>query len=443
MTAPNRQAAEPDVDGRASAKAVDRAQAAGIEQSSSVNDNETDDDTVGSGASGTRIDRAYGPCATYIPDNAKSLLGPSIAPSLTECGIEIALPPIKMPTAKARIERFFGTLKSMLLQQPLALVDMRRAEEFGYDVGRYAILMTQLQDLVDQAVVIHNDATTTEFDKRSPNQQLEQDAKQNARSLFYDVERVEHHIGVTDQAILDRNGVRKFGLRWRHKHKVRRMLKNMKRVLPASRIKRRKDGTSAVIVKTWYNPGDLSSFKIFDEAAKEWVRLESTEPEYTHRLSMGAHRLFERRRKQRNETLRRKDDRLAGVARTRREMDEMVPDLSFQQRRRYAALFESDEVRKLSKRTYDAPAHPGSSLNRVFGDVVREDAGLPGDKPFSFEEAERDSGDHFEDFASDCAGDAKWDDDEYEGIDFDAIATDTEWSSDAPLDEDDEEGSGR
>ena len=70
----------------------------------------------------------------------------------------------------------------MLRQQPLGLVDMRRAEEFGYDVGRYAILMTQLQDLIDQTVVIHNDATTTEFDKRSPNQQLEQDAAQNARS---------------------------------------------------------------------------------------------------------------------------------------------------------------------------------------------------------------------------------------------------------------------
>ena len=367
-----------------------------------------------------RIDRAFGPCATYIPDNAKSLLGPSIAPSLTECGIEIALPPVRMPTAKARIERFFGTLKSMLRQQPLGLVDMRRAEEFGYDVGRYAILMTQLQDLIDQAVDIHNDATTTEFDKRSPNQQLEQDAAQNARSLFYDVERLEQHIGVIDQAILDRNGVRKHGLRWRHKHKVRAMLKNLKRVLPASRVKHRKDGTIAIVVKIWYNPGDLSSFKVFDEAAKEWVRLESTEPEYTHRLSMGAHRLFERRRKQRNQTLKSKDDRLAGVARTRREMDEMVPDLDFQQRRKFAALFESEEVRKIAKRSFEPPTT--SSLDRVFGDVERMDDGLPGDNPFSFEQAERDRGEYYEDFTKTHGpGLGEQDDDDLDGIDFDNI----------------------
>lgn len=384
-----------------------------------VNDNAIGEVLSDGDATSPQVDRAYGPCATYTPDNAKNLFGPSVAPSLTECGIEIALPPVAMPTAKAKIERFFGTLKSQLLQQPLALVDMRRAEEFGYDVGQYAILMTQLQDLVDQAVAHHNNGPSGEFDKRSPNQQLEQDAKQNARSLFYDVERIEHHIGVTDQAVLDRNGVRKFGLRWRHKRRVKAMLKEMKRLLPPDRIKRRKDGTIAVTVKIWYNPGDLSSFKVYDDASKKWVRLESTEPEYTHRLSMGAHRLFERRRKQRNETLKTEDDRLASVARTRREMDEMVPDLSFQQRRKYAALFESEEVRSVSKRNYTPPS---TSLDRIFGDIEREDDGLPSDNPFSFEKAEHDRGDHFEDFDHQSPSSFEdWDDDENEDVDFDDI----------------------
>lgn len=385
-----------------------------------VNDNTADAPSSGGHDPDQGADRAYGPCATYTPDNAKNLFGPSVAPSLTECGIEIALPPVAMPTAKARIERFFGTLKSQLLQQPLALVDMRRAEEFGYDVGRYAILMTQLQDLVDQAVAHHNAGPSGEFSKLSPNQQLELDAQQNARSLFYDVERIEHHIGVTDQAVLDRNGVRKFGLRWRHKHRTRAMLKEMKRLLPPDRIKVRKDGTIAVTVKIWYNPGDLSSFKVFDDASKKWVWLESTEPEYTHRLSMGAHRLFERRRKQRNETLKHEDDRLASVARTRREMDEMVPDLSFQQRRKLAALFESEEVRRVSGRDYAQP--PSTSLDRVFGETVRADDGLPDDHPFSFERAERDSGDHFEDTDHEASTSIdQWEDDELEEVDFDDI----------------------
>jgi hypothetical protein len=299
--------------------------------------------------------------------------------------------------------------------------------------------MTQLQDLVDQAVEIHNNSTTTEFGKLTPNQQLELDAQQNARALFYDVERIEHHVGVTAQAILDRNGVRKFGLRWRDKHKVREMLRNLKRKLGSDRVKVRKDGTVAIVVKIWFNPGDLSSFKVFDDAAKEWVRLESTEPEYTHRLSMGAHQLFERRRKQRNETFKTNEDRLFAVARTRQEMNEMVPDLSFQQRRRFAALYQSDEVRKLSKRNYDPPQDSLVSIDRVFGDVTREDTGLPGDKPFSFDEAERDNEDHFEDKGSAKPGHIGFNDDEYDGIDFDAIPSDMEWNISDDL-EDDEDG---
>lgn len=346
-------------------------------------------------ASVNRPDYAYGPCATYIPDNALSLLGPAIAPSLTECGIEITMPPVAMPTAKARIERFFGTLKSMLKQQPLAVVDMRRAEEHGYEVGEYAILMTQLQDLVDQCVRIHNNSNTTEFDKRTPNQQLEQDAKQNARSLFHDVERLEHHLGVTDQAIFDRNGVMKFGLRWRDKEKARSLLRNLKQALPTSRIRKRKDGSIAAVVKIWYNPGDLSSIKVWDDYSQEWVRLVSTEIEYTHRLSLGAHQLFEKRRKQRNETLQCEDDRLASIARTHREMDEMVPDLTFQQRRRFANLYQSKEVQRVSRRSFAVPQTP--SLDREFGDIIRLDDGLPQDRTYSFEQAQRDQGEHFDD----------------------------------------------
>lgn len=322
---------------------------------------------------------AYGPCAVYIPDNAKSLFGPSVAPSLTEVGLEIALPPTEMPTGKAGIERFFGTLKSMLRQEVLPVVDMVRADELNYDVGEHAIIMSQLEDLVAQAVVIHNNAPTGEKGKRTPNQHLEEDRKQNARSLHVDVERVERAIGVTDQAILDRNGVMYDGLRYRDKDSVGEMLKNMKHLRP-DRVTKRKNGQIAIVVKILRNPGDLSSFQVYDDGAKKWVRLKNTELEYTNKLSSAEHQLFQRRAKQRNETIKNAQQRLSSVAKTRAEMDEMVPDLSFQQRKQFSALCKSKEVQARSQRNFTVPGPGTAYLDREFGDFVREDNGLPGDK---------------------------------------------------------------
>ena len=359
---------------------------------------------------------AYGPCAVYIPDNAKSLFGPSVAPSLTEIGLEIALPPTEMPTGKAKIERFFGTLKTLLRQLPLPVVDMIRADELNYDVGDHAIIKSQLDDLVAKAVGVHNDAPSGENGKPSPNQQLEQDRQQNARSLYVDVERVERAIGVTDQAILDRNGVVYDGLRYRHSERVGEMLKNMKQLGP-DRVTIRKNGQIAIVVKILRNPGNLSSFLVYDEGAKKWVRLISTELEYTHMLSAAEHQLFQRRSKQRNEIVKGAEQRLASVAKTRAEMDEMVPDLSFQQRRQFAALCKSKEVQNKSHRKFTVPDPDTAFLDREIGTFIREDIGLPGDKEFSIRTAESNSGTHFTD---------KNDGDSFEtfgmdDIDYDAI----------------------
>lgn len=93
--------------------------------------------------------------------------------------------------------------------------------------------------------------------------------------------------------------------------------------------------------------------------------------------------------------------------------------MSFQQRRKYSALFESEEVRSVSKRNY---APPSTSLDRIFGDIEREDDGLPGDNPFSFKKAEHDRGDHFEDFDHHCPSSREdWDDDDDQYVDFDDI----------------------
>lgn len=331
-------------------------------------------------------DPASGPCSGYVPDNAKNLFGPAIAPDLNKTGFDILLPPISMPTGKARIERWFGTLKSTLRQTPMSVIEMVRSKEMEYNVGKYAITMTQLRDLVQQCVDHHNNAPTGAKGGLSPNEQLRRHAQNNAPPKFIDIERVERSICQTDEAILDRNGVIYDGLRYRDKAKVKRLIRNMK-ALPGGRVKKRKDGTVAIVVKVRRNPGNLWFFQVLDEKDKEWIRLGSTEPEYTYMLSAGEHDLFQRRRKQRNETGRGKEGRLASVAKTRAEFDEMAPDLAFQQRRKFAALFNTDDVQANMKKSYGSRTTAEPHMAIAFDERPREDSGMPGDREHSYDRA--------------------------------------------------------
>ena len=165
----------------------------------------------------------------------------------------------------------------------------------------------------------------------------------------------------------------------------------------------------------------MSSFQVYDDVAKKWVRLKNTELEYTNKLSSAEHQLFQRRAKQRNETIKNAQQRLSSVAKTRAEMDEMVPDLSFQQRKQFSALCKSKEVQSRSRRNFTVPGPGTAYLDREFGDFVREDNGLPGDKEYSIKKADSNSGESFTGDDDDAGFEGASEDFGLEDIDYDAI----------------------
>lgn len=334
---------------------------------------------------------AYGPCKMYIPDNSKALLGPKLAPALMEAGFGIHMPKVNGPTLKAPKERFYGTVKDGLRQLPLPVVDMIRAREMNYDVGKHAIILSQLRDLVGQLVIHHNAAPTTELGGRSPNDIIAQQDAREARNMFFDMERAERKIMLTDQAMLDRNGVEFNGLRYRLKDVVKALLDSMQNLGP-SRVTKRANKFIAIIVKIRINPGNIEKIQVFDDVRKAWFELPSTEPEYTHLLSASEHKIFIKRARQRNEVIKNKAQRLASMARTRDEMAKLVPNLQFQQRREWANLFENKAVQERTKRTYAAPDPDGPFLDVFVHDTERADTGLPGGAEYSAQKAENNSG---------------------------------------------------
>jgi len=319
----------------------------------------------------------FGRGRALLPDNAKTLTGPSTIAAFNEAGIDVLMPPIEMPTAKATLERFFRFLKQALAQLPGTLIDPKRAKEMGYDPVGPCLTLSQLRAVVASVVTQHNISPSRGLDGRSPAAVWLAAHGKRATPVFEDPAHVRRLLGRSAEALLTSNGVEHNGIRYRDAEKVRQLLDNMASSKAGRR--RRKDGSETVAVKIRVSPGNLDAIQVYDTLAEEYVTLPSTQPRYTHRLSEWEHREFTRQAKRRNEPHSSETQRLSAKRRTIKLIDELAPKVAFQQRREMAALYLSQQVSNLAGRTYQTPfpidgvaTVPQSSL-----EAGRADTGLP------------------------------------------------------------------
>ena len=323
----------------------------------------------------------FGKFAKLLPDNEKALIGPSTLPSINEVGIDVMPAPVEMPTAKAALERFWRTLKDALRQVPGTIIDPRRAKEMDIDaVDAACLTLPQLRALVAQVVAAYNTNPCRGLDGQSPALVWERNVRSRATRGFEDIAHVRRVLGRTETALLTFDGVEKNGIRYRDVGAVTGLLDNLAHTQAVRG--RRKDGTVTIEVKVRISPGNLDSIQIWDSVAEEWIVLPSTQPRYTHQLSEWEHREFTRMATKRNEPFASEEHRLASKRETMRMIDELAPALPFQQRRNMAALYVSQQVKKLAGSAAEqappipldviAPAGAQSTM-----EGGRRDTGLP------------------------------------------------------------------
>ncbi|MBX9860505.1 MAG: integrase [Sphingomonas sp.] len=296
----------------------------------------------------------FGKYARLLPDNEKALIGPSTLPSINEVGIDVMPAPVDMPTAKAALERFWRTLKDALRQVPGTIIDPKRAKEMDIDaIDAACLTLPQLRALVAQVVAAYNSSPCRGLDGQSPALVWQRHVRNRATRGFEDIAHVRRVLGRTDTALLTFDGIEKNGIRYRDAATVTRLLDNLAHTQPVRG--RRKDGTVTIEVKIRISPGNLDAIQVWDPVGEEWASLPSSQPLYTHQLSEWEHREFTRMAAKRNEPFASERDRLISKAETMRMIDEMAPALPFQQRRNMAALYVSQQVKRLAGSAADTP----------------------------------------------------------------------------------------
>lgn len=319
----------------------------------------------------------FGRPSSILADNEKALITPSSISSFNEAGISILLAPIEMPTAKAAMERLFRSVKEALASCPGTLIDPKRARDLDYDAINSAVLtLHQLRAIIAQVVAAHNVSATKGLDGRSPLTLWNQKVGSRVTPVFEDMADIRRSLGRTHKALLTRDGIELDRIRYRDAEKVETLLNDMAHT--ASDRSQRKDGSQTVPVKVRRSDGDLDTIDVFDTLTKAYVTLPSTQPEYTHKLSLWEHDEFTKQAKNRGEYFESQEARLKSKAITIQMIDEMAPQLAFQQRRGMASLYMSTQVDALCGGK-QPPQFPSDAviMRQVAGHEFRQDDGFP------------------------------------------------------------------
>lgn len=177
-----------------------------------------------------------------------------------------------------KLERWFGTLKGRIRTLPGTIIDPKRAVALDYDpVAEACLTLPQLERIINRFVAEYNMTPQKALDGRSPAQVWEGYARKRALPIIHDLARLRRILGRTDTALLTRNGIERFRLRWRDADKCRLLLSNM---AGTERARHRPSGDLAIEVKIRWSPGNLDTIQVLDEIDGEWVELPSTSPLY-------------------------------------------------------------------------------------------------------------------------------------------------------------------
>ncbi|HEX8450263.1 MAG TPA: integrase [Allosphingosinicella sp.] len=329
----------------------------------------------------------FGKPAAILPDNELALLGPSMVPALNEAGIDLLLPPVSMPTAKAALERFFRTLKKALEQVPGTMIDPKRAKDLGYEaIGNACLTLAQLRTIVRAVIADYHILPHKGLGGKCPAQVWEADAEAVGGASFEDFGQLRRLLGRTKTALLTTDGIEFQRIRYKPISGDTSLLDDLARNTPVR--SRRRDGSATVEVSVRYSPGNVDILYVYNPLSGDFAEFLSTQPEYTDGLSEWEHDEFTRQARRRNEKFCSKEDRLRSVAQTLRLIDELAPQTAFQGRKAMAGLYISRQIKRLSGEACLALPAPGAdgfgpAIPQSTAEGLRQDLPTPPKVPKS------------------------------------------------------------
>lgn len=306
--------------------------------------------------------KIFGRFDEIVVDNGREFAGVAMEDALADVGISLRLAPVGSPTYKAIVERFFGTLNTLLNQKlPGGVFKPELLREFGYDPQKDAVLtLTELEELIWETLTLYH--ITPRREEGSPPAQLwKESAERHGIDVIGDDTQLDKMLGaVKYPCLVTRSGVELFGLVFHDEAKVSVLLEDLIEYEP---VRRRRKGSAAARVKVKYNPACLSEIHVWNRRTNTYVTLPCEDERYAPGVSLWHHRKLQEWAAQKGEQFATEADRLRVRANLISRLEELAPTLKGKERRAMARLLASPKIQSRSEGevalAYAASRHDG------------------------------------------------------------------------------------
>lgn len=268
-------------------------------------------------------------------DNGANYISPSFTGALADIGVSHVIMPVKRPTYKAVIERWFRSFNTYLIDKvPGSTLDPSLLRKLGIDPRDGAcVTITELHQLIEEFLYLYHISYHSGIDG-VPIERWERSAQIHGRQKIENVRDLAIAAGVTvnKKRITANGGVRMFGLTWKGEN----LPKVIKALAAKEPHKSRLDDTASVTTNIKYNPENLLHIHV--QCGSEWLDLKNTQPEYAENLTLWQHKQIVHWAKKQNLEYVSEEDRLAARADLNRTLREAFPDLDARERRAAARM---------------------------------------------------------------------------------------------------------
>ncbi len=286
----------------------------------------------------------FGKFDEIVVDNGWELSGKAFEDANADIGTTVRWAPIKSPTYKAIVERFFGTLNSLLnTKVPGAVLKPELLRQLDYDPYKTAVLtLEELEHLVWTAIsYYHIEEHSTLL--RPPASLWEEEMTAHGIDIIGDDSQLDKMAGAVESGKrLSRSGVLLHGLQFHDPSVTTSLLQDLIGFEPVRRQRRK--GSATVTVKVKYNPENLAEIHVWNARRHRYESLPCVDAEYTQATSLWQHEQLRKWTRAKGLSFSSETDRLVARAALIREIEELAPDLKIRQRRAIARLRGSPRV---------------------------------------------------------------------------------------------------
>ena len=285
----------------------------------------------------------FGRFDEIVVDNGWEFAGKSFEDGMADMSTAVRWAPVKSPTYKAVVERFFGVLNTLLLQKlPGGTLKPELMRQMGYDPYKDAVLtLGQLEDLIWEAICYYHIEEHSDL-LRPPADVWRQDTEAFAVPVVGDDRQLDRMLGqMKYPCTLTKSGVELFGLQFHDRVLTSALLEDLISLEPR-RGQRRGSATAKVKVK--YNPANIAEINVWNQRRNVYVTLPCTDDRYTSGISLWHHNQLRAWAKICGLRFSSEEDRLLARAELQKRISEYAPELRGKERRAAARLLHSPKV---------------------------------------------------------------------------------------------------